>query len=147
MEKITYKNSKYLLGKDLVITQPFVKYIERIIILCHVHKVKLHIVSSLRAPEQIVIGTIVAPAKMSNHFVGCAFDCNIYDSKGKLHTSKELAYPKNEIKTFIEAVKKDGIRWGGDFKKKDVVHFDFPLNIRFPEQYKDIFNTLHDRHI
>lgn len=143
MEKIEYKNSKYLLGKPLIITQPFVKYMDKIMIACYVNKVKLYITSSLRTPEQIVKGAIVTPAKMSNHFVDCAFDCNIYDSKGKLWTSKELMYPKNEIKDFIEDVKKEGIRWGGDFKIKDPVHFDFPLNIRFPEQYKEIYNALH----
>lgn len=144
MEITTYKNSKFLLGKPLQITQPFLKYIERIMILCYKHKVKLFITSSLRTPEQILINTVVTPAKMSNHFVGCAFDCNIYDSKGKLWTSKELLYPKNEVKDFIEDVKKEGLRWGGDFKKRDVIHFDLPLNIRFPEQYKEIYTKLHD---
>lgn len=144
MEKQTYTNSKYLLGKPLVITQPFVKYMDKIMILCYTYGVRLYITSSLRTPEQKINGAIVTPSKISNHFVGCAFDCNIYDKKGKLWTGKDLLYPKNEIKDFIEAVKKEGVRWGGDFKTKDPVHFDFPLNIRFPEQYKQIYSALHD---
>lgn len=144
METITYKNNKYLLGNPLVITQPFVKYIDKIMILCYTHGVRIYVTSSLRKPLQKISGAVVSQAKMSNHYVGCAFDCNLYDRKGKLWTSKDLAYPKGEIKEFIEAVKKEGIRWGGDFKEKDVVHFDYPLNIKFPEQYKQIYTALHD---
>lgn len=140
MERQTYTNSKYLLGKPLVITQPFVKYMDKIMIACYVNKVKLYITSSLRTPEQIVKGAIVTPAKMSNHWVGCAFDCNLYDKKGKLHNSKLLEYPKGEIKEFIERVEATGVRWGGRFQKKDVVHFDYPLNIKNKNEYQTLLN-------
>lgn len=140
MPKIfTFKSPRFL-GKPLKYCLPFNNYLVKIDEIAKEMRIKIYITSSYRTSETQLNGAIVTPSKMSNHWVGCAFDCNLYDSKGVLHNSKLLEFPKGEIKEFIERVEAIGVRWGGRFQKKDVVHFDYPLNIKNKAEYEKILS-------
>jgi hypothetical protein len=91
----------------------------------------------------IVQGAIVEPARMSNHLVGHAIDCNIYDRSGHLWDHKQLAEPKNEVLEFINLVTSKGLCWGGRFRTPDTVHFDDRLNVINPDLWASIYNQLH----
>lgn len=106
------------------------------------YKLQIYVISTVRYPDIPVKGAIVTPAKKSNHFVGCAIDCNIKEGK-VLWTSKMLETPGGNVKKFIQEVKDRGVRWGGDFAKKDTIHFDNAMNIKNPKRYKEIFKEIH----
>lgn len=87
-----------------------------------------------------VKGAIVKPATNSNHLVGHAVDVNfIVTATGQFFNSKmiQASTAADSIGKFIKAVKQKGIRWGGEFLKKDPVHFDDGLNVKNPERYKE----------
>lgn len=106
-----------------------------------------HINSSYREKEDHLSGAIVEPATMGNHYIGHAFDCNIYDKKKKMWTSDEMKTPKDEVLVLINLVRRStGLRWGGDFIKPDTVHFDDATNIKFPKRWHDIYDQLHSNH-
>jgi peptidoglycan hydrolase-like protein with peptidoglycan-binding domain len=86
--------------------------------------VKLALNQAFRIHGAPVGGAVVPPASKSQHLIGHAIDCNIDD--GGLISSKALAKHKETAAAddFIAAVKKRGLRWGGDFDDPDPVHFD-----------------------
>jgi hypothetical protein len=88
-------------------------------------KVKLRINQTFRVQNVPVKGAVVPPASKSQHLIGHAVDLNIVDGptvnvSAMFKTGKETAAAKD----FVKAVKKKGIRWGGDFAPKDPPHFD-----------------------
>lgn len=149
---IEYKNP-LLLGSICSIHDGFISSMDLICKLLALNNCKLYITSSDRCSTNVQ-GAIVTPAQMSNHLVGHAIDCNIYDASGKLWNSKalEVFAPEspnydstisNEILDFIKAVRQSGIlRWGGDFHEFDTVHFDDGLNISNPARWKQIYAEL-----
>jgi len=99
--------------------------------------VRLHVNSSFRRQGQAVAGAVVPPARASNHHVGHAVDANV-EVDGRLITSRVMepsrlaSAPKAACK-FVALVRADRtLRWGGDFKQPDPVHFDDGLNVRDP---------------
>lgn len=86
------------------------------------------ITSSFRKTANVK-GAIVTPATHSNHMVGHAIDCNL-QINGKLYNSVLMQSDRGVIRNFINEVKTTGMRWGGDFKLKDPVHFDDGLNVK-----------------
>lgn len=100
------------------------------------------LINSSHRKTIIVPDAIVKPAKMSNHLVGHAIDCNIYDFKGHLWNHKELAEPKGEVLAFILDTEKAGLRWGGRFKTPDTIHWDDGLNVNNPKRWKEIYAEL-----
>jgi peptidoglycan hydrolase-like protein with peptidoglycan-binding domain len=88
-------------------------------------KVSLNINQTFRVQGVPPSGAVVPPASKSQHLIGHAVDLNIVDGT----TINSSAMFKNETETdnadaFVSAVKKKGIRWGGDFNETDPVHFD-----------------------
>ncbi|MFA6261092.1 MAG: M15 family metallopeptidase [Bacteroidia bacterium] len=81
-----------------------------------------------------VVGAVVPPSKMSNHFIGYAIDFNLKKkSTGEWFNNAKLRDDKGPDEAFcIEVVDTCGLRWGDAFKKKDAIHFDVPLNITNP---------------
>jgi hypothetical protein len=72
-----------------------------------------------------VQGAVVKPATFSQHLIGNAVDCNIKeDGKFIAWATVASAKPPEKATTFLKAAKDAGLRWGGDFKVVDLVHFD-----------------------
>lgn len=103
---------------------------------------KVHNNSSFREDTNVK-GAIVTPAKMSNHLIGQAIDCNIVEGK-VMWSSKMLLNPTGNVLKFINGCKAIGLRWGGDFAKRDTVHFDSGLNIRNPKLWQEKYNLIHN---
>ncbi len=88
-------------------------------------KVTLKINQTFRVQSIPPSGAVVPPASKSQHLIGHAVDLNIVDGT----TINSSAMFNNGTETdnadaFVTAVKKKGIRWGGDFNDTDPVHFD-----------------------
>lgn len=91
-------------------------------------KVQLRLNQTFRVQGIAPRGAVVAPATRSQHLVGHAVDLNIVVgttvvTSGLLNSIKA---PK-EATAFVDAVKKQGLRWGGDFRATDPPHFDQPV--------------------
>jgi hypothetical protein len=129
--------------KEMLFDDDFIHDINNIVGFAHTLGVSFLFTSGFRKDTNVQ-GAIVTPAQMSNHLVGCAFDCNMY-LHNKLYNSELLAgVLPVEIQKVIDYWKNMDYRWGGDFKKKDVVHFDTALNLRHPELWKDKYREYHE---
>jgi len=87
--------------------------------------INLKINQAFRVHGAKVSGAVVKPASKSQHLIGAAIDWNI-ENGGKAILAKNMVYsglPDN-VRYFIDAVKEAGLRWGGDWKKRDPIHFD-----------------------
>lgn len=102
--------------------------------------VKVYVTSSHRT-STIVPGAIVTPAKMSNHLVGHAIDCNVQIGS-VWYNSTAMANPMGVLLDFILQCEAKGIRWGGRFSTPDPVHFDDGLNVHSPDTWHSIYNSL-----
>ena len=92
-------------------------------------KVNLKINQSFRNADVPPSGAVVAPASKSQHLVGHAVDLNIVDGD----TTNTAAMFKSgdetdAADTFVDGVKAQHLRWGGDFGNSDPIHFDDFLN-------------------
>lgn len=126
----TFTGSSFT-GKTVMADVEFVDSLGAINAHAVANDVDVYVTSSFRTTT-VVPGAIVKPAKMSNHLAGHAIDMNVKYGKNKVKwcNSKCLksALPKG-VSGFITAIRKDpGLRWGGDFSKKDPVHIDDHLN-------------------
>lgn len=100
----------------------------------------VHVTSSLRNSIDVP-GAIVDPAKLSNHLVGHAIDMNLVrlGDRGEVidfynSTAFRLEVLDPDVKRFFDMIRADkDLRYGGDFRKPDVVHIDDGLNINEPE--------------
>lgn len=128
-----------LKGKPLYVHKDIEPKINALLHWAMYFDIDIFITSSYRSINNELHGTIVKPAKMSNHYVGYAFDCNLIDRDNVWWNSKKLREPKGTIKQFIDKAKEIGFRWGGDFKTPDPVHFDNPLNLTNPQLYEKYF--------
>ncbi|NMB66040.1 MAG: M15 family metallopeptidase, partial [Spirochaetes bacterium] len=101
---------------------------------------KIVVQQSFRKANEEVENAIVVPVKTSNHLVGHAIDINIeYD--GKLYNSKLLKNYEllpERIKIFIIGCRISKIRWGGDLKISDSVHFDDNLYEIDRKKYEEL---------
>jgi hypothetical protein len=104
------------------------------------YNITVHIISSYRADANVQ-GAIVKPATQSNHMVGHAIDCNLMH-QGKLYNSTLMQTDTGIIRQFINELKAQGIRWGGDFGKPDPVHFDDGLNINNMTAWMTKYNEI-----
>ncbi|CAF1351915.1 unnamed protein product [Rotaria sordida] len=107
--------------------------------------VKLYIISSYRKPGSTVFGAIVQLATLSNHNVGHAIDMSVvYGKDGTICNSACLGGTNlsGDIKCFIDGVKQNGLRWGGNFSTKDLVHIDDILNLNDLARYKSLYTTI-----
>lgn len=105
------------------------------------YNITVHINSSYRVDTHVK-GAIVKPATHSNHMIGHAIDCNLMH-EGKFYNSELMQTDSGIIRQFINELKANGIRWGGDFGKPDPVHFDDGLNINDMTAWMAKYNTIH----
>ena len=130
---------KNFTGKVVLCHEGFIPYLEIMDVKAGELGLKIHTTSSWRHDTN-VNGAIVTPAKMSNHLVGYAIDCNIVEGK-VWWNSEKLKTPTGKVLEFIEYCESKGIRWGGRFVKIDTVHFDYPLNLKNKVKYLEILNS------
>lgn len=141
VELLTY-NSRNFTGKPMEYHPLFLPALQLADELAERLGLKIHATSSFRRPGTKLQGAIVNPAAASNHFIGCAFDCNFKDKHGTWWNSSKLKKPEGDVLEFITEWKAAGYRWGGDFTIKDVVHFDNGLNLSAPKMYADILKQI-----
>ena len=105
----------------------------------------LFIATSSKRDSLFVLGAIVEPAKMSNHLVGHGVDGNLQDlTTGEYYNSVKMGDGKGADECVIRAIEGRGLRWGGEFRKKDEVHFDDGLNLKDPAKWNEL-NKLYNQ--
>lgn len=142
---IEYKSAhiKGYNGKKVLIHLDFLPTIQIIDDECKAHGFIFWITNSFRKETDILKGTVVDPAKMSNHKIGHALDGNLqHIATGKWYNSKLMSDNQGKDEEVIQSIINRGVRWGGGFRNKDVVHFDNELNIKSPSRYMEILKEL-----
>jgi hypothetical protein len=87
--------------------------------------VRFQVNQTMRLAGRPVRGAVVQPASSSQHLIGNAVDFNILNNGNPIHSSKmKWADLPQAAKDFIRDVKKADLRWGGDWQKRDPIHFD-----------------------
>lgn len=135
------KNIKGLRGRQILIHKDFEKHLLQIDQYAQNNDIQLIVNQSYRNDGQSLSRTIVDPGKLSNHLAGFAIDFNI-KRNGKKYFSNELKRGNlnklpQEIQNFIDNIRKDKhLRWGGDFRKEDPVHIDYPINLKNKNSWK-----------
>lgn len=131
-----YQHERYV-GDPITADRDFFPLLDRIAGFAARNRLFIFVTSSTRHPDMEVRGAIVTPAKRSNHFVGHAIDMNLQAESGEFFNSsklKKLDDQPEDVRNFIGLLRDDPIlRWGGDFRAKDVVHIDDALNHRHPD--------------
>ena len=149
---ITYTNTniKGHNGHVITIHEDFKPYLDKMNESAVRLGLTIYVMDSIRKSTDVLTGTVVTPAKMSNHFIGFALDTNIQEGK-KWHNGESMKkeYDKRigKVFSFIQECKSFGLRYGGDFHpdrkgKTDPVHFDVAININNPERWHEIYNSL-----
>jgi hypothetical protein len=126
--------------RPIMVHDGFVEILDKMNAIAKALGIRIYVTSSFRT-STIVPGAIVEPAKMSNHMIGHAIDCNVQIGS-VWYNSKAMAQPKGVLLDFILQCEALDIRWGGRFNTPDPVHFDDGLNIRHPDMWHQIYNTL-----
>lgn len=143
-----------LSGKPCMINEEFTLVMGLFCRYLEIVKCSAVITSSYRPNAENIKGAIVTPARRSNHMVGCGIDCNLVDSKGRVWNSEDLEVfapeskkynPKiiNEISQFLGLIRRShSLRWGGDFKDFDTVHFDNSINVTNPKHWDELYASI-----
>lgn len=133
-------------GQEIRIDEDFVQVINRVTGYAENRDVRVYVTQSLREPNKEVSGAVVKPAVMSNHLVGHGIDFNVIATDGTWCNSGALGrmnHLPDEVRGFIQDIRDDpSIRWGGDFRTPDVIHFDDMLNKRMPNEWWLKFDDL-----
>lgn len=139
-----YTKGKHFSGKPIEADSEFFPSLDKIDACAAAAGVTVFVTNSYRNEGQSLSGTVVTPVEQSNHGAGHAIDMNVTyqgdDKKDHDCNSTCLADKVNQpkpVKDFIDCVKKAGLRWGGDFTKRDPVHIDDGLNVENPKRWGD----------
>ncbi|PCJ94419.1 MAG: hypothetical protein COA50_11700 [Flavobacteriaceae bacterium] len=140
---VLYDGSRFR-GKPCRADVQFIPSLEKINTYAKQAKVHVFVTSSFRTSTN-VRGAIVKPATRSNHMAGHGIDMNIIYGNDQFANSKVLnKYPSvaEPVRRFIKFILDDpSLRWGGEFRIKDVVHIDDGLNKnrnKWDERYQAI---------
>ena len=144
---ITYSNTniKGFNGHIIQLHPDFIPYMDKINSSAARIGIMVHVTNSFRKPSDVLTGTVVTPAKMSNHYIGFAIDWNLEINKIWYNKVKiELAYKSRigAIYSFIQECKSFGLRYGGDFHTSDPIHFDVGINVNDPDRWREIYEGL-----
>lgn len=91
------------------------------------NSVKISVNQVFRVQGAVVSGAVVQPATKSQHLIGHAIDTNMVDGATVLTSASFKAGTETDVvKKFISDAKAAGLRWGGDFGKKDSTSYDPP---------------------
>lgn len=105
-------------------------------------KLTIKVNQAFRVHGVKVANAVVTPANKSQHLIGHAIDCNIVDgSNWNTAANFKKGKESQNAKDFIKLVKKESIRWGGNFTDTDTPHFDVLLSsTTFAYDAKFFFN-------
>lgn len=135
----TTPNIKGYQSKPVLIHLDFLPFIQIIDDACKEHGFIFWVTNSFRKETDVLKGTVVDPAKMSNHKVGMALDGNLQHIATKeWFNSVKMGDGKGIDEKLIQAIVDKGLRYGGNFRKEDNVHFDSGLNLKNPQRYLEI---------
>ena len=137
------KNIKGYNGKPVLIELGFLPTIQIIDDECKAHGFIFWVTNSFRKETDVLSGTVVTPATKSNHKVGHALDGNLqYILSGEWFNSVKMGDGKGIDEKLIQAIVDKGVRYGGNFRKEDNVHFDDGLNVTDPEKWVELWKGL-----
>ena len=146
MTKIIEYQSRYVKGykgKKVLIDIDFLPTIQIIDDKCKEHGFIFWVTNSFRPDGVVLSGTVVTPANMSNHKIGHALDGNLQHIKtGEWFNSVKMGDGAGKDEVLIQAIVDEGVRYGGNFRKEDNVHFDDALNVNEPEVWKEKYRVL-----
>ena len=145
MTLITYE-SKHIKGyqaKVIFIELGFLPTIQIIDDRCKEHGFIFWVTNSFRKETDALKGVVVTPASMSNHKVGHALDGNLQHIATKeWFNSVKMGDGVGIDQKLIQAITDAGVRYGGNFRKADNVHFDDALNIKDPDKWRELYGKL-----
>ena len=126
------------------VDEDFIKYLNEMNTIVIKHDMIVVITSSYRKDANVK-NAIVTPAKMSNHMIGYAIDCNLKNKKtGEYYNSKKMGDGTGADEIFLKEVdEKTELRWGQAFNVPDSVHLDYPLNKLNPVLWQQKYNKIH----
>lgn len=142
---------KLLKGKPCMVHTVFIPAMELFCRYLEIVKCSADINSSYRPNANNINGAVVTPARRSNHMIGCGIDANLHDSKGKEWSSEDMEVfcpeskkynPKitGEILTFLNLIRRSKtLRYGGDFRTPDPIHYDNGINIIDPKRWDKMY--------
>ncbi len=135
-----------LKGRQILVHKKFIPHMIKLDKYSEKHNITIVVNQSYRYDSKKQNGTIVRPSKMSNHHAGFAIDFNLIHNRIKYLSDDikrgNLVNLPLDIQNFINDIRKDkGLRWGGDFKKEDPVHIDYPINLKSKRDWL-IYNKL-----
>ena len=140
-----YSNTQFI-GEPIRACRDFSPALDKLNDLARSRVVQVHVTSSFRDAGQVLAGTVVDPARASNHLVGHAIDLNLRSASGFFNSSRlrRANHPSlpDEIRGFLQDVRQAGLRWGGDFDPEDPVHIDDGLNVRDRDLWKAKFDEI-----
>lgn len=146
MTKLIEYSSKHIKGyngKKVLIDIDFLPTIQIIDDECKAQGFIFWVTNSFRKDADILSGTVVTPANMSNHKVGHALDGNLQHIKtGEWFNSVKMGDKNGIDEKLIQAIIDKGVRYGGNFRKEDNVHFDDALNVNQPDVWKEKYRVL-----
>lgn len=142
MKIINFKASNF--KGDCFVDEEFAPLLKEMNTIAIKHKMIVIITSSGRKDTNVK-GAIVTPAKMSNHLVYHAIDCNVQSEVTKEYfNSAKMGDGKGLDEAFLEDVDRNtDLRWGQAFNTPDSVHFDDALNIKKPLIWQQKYKELH----
>jgi hypothetical protein len=110
---------------DMVVHKDFVSSLEAINTAASDAGLLFHVNQVMRLAGRPVSGAVVKPASKSQHLIGNAVDFNV-EHGGKKILAKDMKWGElpQDVKDFLTDVKDAGMRWGGDWKERDPIHFD-----------------------
>jgi len=138
MKNFTASNFK----GDCHVDEDFIVSLEAMNEIAKAHEIMVIVISSFRVDANVK-GAIVTPATHSNHMIGHAIDCNLQHD-GQYYNSTKMQSDTGIVHDFIQACKRQGLRWGGDFGKPDPVHFDDGLNVKNITLWNEKYNAIHN---
>ncbi|WP_281614737.1 M15 family metallopeptidase [Flammeovirga sp. SubArs3] len=126
--------------KNIYLHKSFIKNMIELDSMLEKNGLEMRVNQGYRHKRHRLLGAVVSPSSVSNHLAGEALDFYLV-GKEKNYYHKDLKrenysqLPK-EVKQFFNDIRNSALlRWGGDFKREDPIHIDFPLNQRNRKLY------------
>lgn len=124
-EQLTYPGTG---ADEVLVNDGFVAGMEALNTAAGGANVRVRINQTFRRQGFAPRGAVVPPATKSQHLIGRAIDGNFVDGVNVATSAIMNANRQTQpVTDFIDAAKAAGLRWGGDFKRRDTIHFDQPI--------------------